>query len=65
MKTGTKLYTDKNIITIDHVLGNGMADITFNSRDGRETSSNTVSVRLIEDMIAQKEWYIDNDPFKD
>lgn len=65
MKEGTKLYTEKNIITIDRILGNGMVDITFDNRNGRESSSNTVSESLIEDMISQKEWYIDNDPFKD
>jgi hypothetical protein len=65
MKEGTKLYTEKYIITIESILGNGMVDITFDNRNGRESNFNTVSERMIEDMISQKEWYIDNDPFKD
>ena len=65
MEIGDEIYTERYIAEIVDVRGNDMYGIDFNSRDGRERNYNLVSIHVIEDMIAQKEWYVDNDPFKD
>lgn len=63
MNIGDKIYTEKFVGVIDEILDNDMYGITFNNRNDREVNYNIVSIRVIEDLVAQKEWYVDNDPF--
>ena len=63
MNVGDKIYTKKFIATITEKLDNNMFGINFAHRKGNEYNYNVVSKKLIEDMISQKEWYLNNDPF--
>jgi hypothetical protein len=63
MDIGDKIFTPKHIGTVVDFRGDNMLGINFDSRDGRERNYNEVTIRMVEDMIASKEWYVDNDTF--
>ncbi len=65
MEIGDKIFTNKYIAEVIELRDNNMYGVNFNSRCGSERNYNIVSQNLIDDMVAEKEWYIDNDPFED